>query len=141
MSNVFTPKQALRRYLKIFVPSMIAYLVFIFMAVRLIKGEIVTGPLMYIAALLPALAALAFLYGWFRYIREMDELQRRVQVEACMAGLAVILALTLTWGILEMFILTLPRVPMFYIFPLYFAAQGLATWRLSKKYGAGGCPL
>jgi len=74
-----TPKQALRRYFKLFVPSMAAYVLFI------------------------------------------------------------ILTLTLTWGILEMFILELPRLPVFWVFPIFMLAQGLASWRLSKKYGTGFC--
>ena len=134
-----TPKQALRRYFKIFVPSMAAYLLLVFLAAYLIKNEIVGGAPKYVLAFLPGLAALAFLYGWFRFIRETDELARRVQTEASMVGLAVILSLSLGWGILEMFIETLPRLPLFYVFPLYFAAQGLASWRLSKKYGTGFC--
>jgi len=80
----FTPKQALRRYFKIFIP-------------------------------------------------------RRVQTEATIVGVAAVLSLTLTWGLLEMFVITLPRIPLFYVFPFYFVVQGLASWRLSRKYGAGFC--
>jgi len=135
----FTPKQALRRYFKIFIPSMTAYLVTITLAVRLIKGEIVSGYLIYAIAILPAIAALVFLYGYFRYLRETDELLRRVQTEATIVGVAAVLSLTLTWGLLEMFVITLPRIPLFYVFPFYFVVQGLASWRLSRKYGAGFC--
>ena len=134
-----SPKQALRRYFKIFIPSMIAYLFFVFLAVRLIKGEFVSGPLMYIVALLPAAAALGFLFGWFRFIQETDELARRVQTEAILFGVAAVLTLSLTWGILEMFIVTLPRLPVFWVFPVFMMVQGLASWRLSKKYGSGFC--
>jgi len=134
-----TPKQALRRYFKLFVPSMAAYLVFVFLAVWLIRGKVVTGPMMFVVAALPAVAALGFLYGWFRFIRETDELQRRVQTEAIMAGVAAILTLTLTWGILEMFIDTLPKLPIFWVFPIFMIVQGLAVSRLSKKYGTGFC--
>ena len=138
-ATTLSPKQALRRYFKLFVPSMAAYVLFIALAVWLIKGGIVSGPIMFLVAALPAFAALGFLYGWFRFIRETDELQRRVQTEAIMVGVAAILTLTLTWGILEMFILELPRLPVFWVFPIFMIAQGLASWRLSKKYGTGFC--
>ena len=134
-----TPKQALRRYFKIFIPSMIAYMFFVFLAVRLIRGELVTGPVMYLVAFLPAAAALGFLFSWFRFIRETDELARRVQTEAIMFGVGVVLTLSLTWGVLEMFIDTLPRMPVFWMFPIFMIAQGFASWRLSKKYGTGFC--
>lgn len=134
-----TPKQALRRYFKIFIPSMTAYMVFIFLAVWLIRGELVSGFMMFAVALLPAIAALGFLYGWFRFIRETDELQRRVQTEAIIIGVAAILTLTLTWGILEMFIDTLPRLPVFWVFPIFICVQGLASRHFSKKYGTGFC--
>ena len=137
--QLHTPKQALRRYFKLFVPSMAAYVVFIALAVWLIKGGIVSGPMMFLVAGLPAVAALGFLYGWFRFIRETDELQRRVQTDAIMVGVAAILTLTLTWGILELFIETLPRLPVFWVFPIFMMVQGLATKRLSQKYGSGFC--
>ncbi len=135
----YTPKQALRRYFKMFVPSMIAYLVLVVLAVRLIRGELVTGAVMYLVAFLPALAALGFLFSWFRFIRETDELARRVQTEAIMFGVGVVLTLSLTWGLLEMFIDTLPRLPVFWVFPIFMIGQGLAGHRLSKKYGTGFC--
>ena len=56
-----------------------------------------------------------------------------------MVGLAVILSVSLAWGILELFAEALPKLPVFFVFPIYFAAQGLASWRLSKKYGSGFC--
>jgi len=99
--TTFTPKQALRRYLKIFIPSMIAYLVLIFLAVRLIKSETVTGMVVFSVAILPGLAALCFLYGFFRFIKETDEVLRRIQTDAILVGVGAILTLTLTWGILE----------------------------------------
>lgn len=132
-----TPKQALRRYLTLFMPSMTAYIIAVFMAVKLLKNKSVTGLLIYPIALLPGLAALVFLYGYFRFIREMDEFQRKVQIDATLIGVAAILTFTLTWGIMEMFLPDLPRVPVFWVFPLYFLIQGLAGWRLSKKYGTG----
>ena len=134
-----TPKQALRRYLKIFVPSMTAYTGFIFLAGYLIGEEIVSGATVYAVALLPAAAALMFLYGYFRFISETDELSRRVVTEAIMVGAAGILALSLTWGILEMFVDTLPRLPLVYVVPIFFAIQGVASWRLSKKYNTKMC--
>lgn len=134
-----SPKQALRRYFKVFIPSMSAYTGFIFLAAYLIKNEHVSGPLLYAVAILPALAALAFLFGYFRFMRESDEFVQRVQVEATMYGVAAILTICLSWGILEMLIETLPKLPIFWIIPIYFAAQGLASWRLSKKYGTGFC--
>lgn len=138
-ATTLSPKQALRRYMKVFVPSMIAYVAFIFLAVSLIKAELVSGPMVFVMAILPGLAALSFLYAWFRYIREADELQRRVQTEAIMTAVAAVLSLTLTWGILEMLIETLPKLPLFWVFPIFMIVQGLAVWRLSKKYGSGFC--
>jgi len=137
--TTFTPRQAFQRYLKIFIPSMIAYLALIFLAVHLIKTEIVTGVAVFPVAILPGVAALCFLYGFFRFIKETDEVLRRVQTDAIMIGVGAILALTLTWGILELLIKDLPRLPVFYIFPIFFIVQGLASRRLSKKYGSGFC--
>ena len=138
-ATTLSPKQALRRYFKVFIPSMVSYTAFIFLAAYLIKNELVSGPLLYGVAILPAIAALAFLFGYFRFIGEADEFVQRVQVEATLYGVAAVLTIGLSWGLLEMLIETLPRLPIFWIIPIYFAVQGLASWRLSKKYGTGFC--
>lgn len=139
MSQTFSPKQALRRYLKLFIPSMTAYVLTLIGVTYLLKNDLVSGWSVYAVAILPGLAALVFLYAYFRFIYETDEVAKRVQMEATMVGVAAILAFTLTWGLLELFVETMTRIPMFYIFPSYFLVQGLAAWRLNRKYGASGC--
>jgi len=103
--------------------------------VGLIRGNLVTGPLIYPLALLPGLAGLAFLYGYFRFINEMDELARKIQIEATMIAVAAMLTFTLTWGLMEMFIDDMVRIPMFWVFPFYFGVQGVASGFLSRRYG------
>lgn len=136
LDKKITPKQALKRYFTLFIPSMTAYLILVFVAVKLIKGGIVSGPLLYVTGLLPGLAALIFLYGYFRYIFETDELQRKVQIEATLVGTGAVLTFTLTWGLMEMFVNEMPHIPMFWIFPFYFVVQGVASAFLSRKYGS-----
>lgn len=139
MSADISPKQALRRYLKLFIPSMVAYVGLLTLVTYVLKAEVVSGPAIYAVAILPGLAALVFLYAYFRFINETDEVARRVQLEATLVAVAAILAFTLTWGLLELIVDTMVRIPMFYIFPAYFLVQGLAAWRFNRKYGAGGC--
>lgn len=139
MSADISPKQALRRYLKLFIPSMVAYVGLLTLVTYVLKAEVVSGPTIYAIAILPGLAALVFLYAYFRFINETDEVARRVQLEATLVAVAAILAFTLTWGLLELIVDTMVRIPMFCIFPAYFLVQGLAAWRFNRKYGAGGC--
>ncbi|WP_026147954.1 hypothetical protein [Robiginitomaculum antarcticum] len=130
-----SPKQAYSRYMRVFVPAMTIYAISVFTAVYLIKNEILASPQSYIVALIPGLAAMTFMWAHFRFIRETDEFHRKVQTEAMMIGIAALMAVAMTWGMMSMFT-DFPELPFFYAIPIFYASYGVAAAYLGRKYKA-----
>lgn len=70
-------------------------------AVALIEGSQLSTPARAAAALLPAIAMAAFLWVEVSYLRQLDELHRRVQLEALAIAFPLALLLVFTVGSLE----------------------------------------
>ena len=70
-------------------------------AVLLIEGGHLPAPARAAAALLPAVAMAAFLWVEISYLRQLDELHRRVQLEALAVAFPLALLLVFTVGSLE----------------------------------------
>ncbi|HET7588380.1 MAG TPA: hypothetical protein VFL45_09910 [Gammaproteobacteria bacterium] len=90
-------------------------------------------PWLAIIALLPVLPALWALTAVFRFVRKLDELQRRIQFEAAVFSLVVTLLFTFTYGFMQDF-LELPAFPLYWITTLMIAAWGVGTGIASHKY-------
>ena len=70
-------------------------------AVALIEGGQLPTPARAAAALLPAVAMAVFLWVEISYLRQLDELHRRVQLEALAVAFPLALLLVFTVGSLE----------------------------------------
>jgi len=128
-----TPKQATRRYFSVFAPSMTVYMLGVFLAVYLIKNEIVAVPMTYAVALIPGVAAVIFMWSHFRFMKETDEFHRKVGHDAMLFGTFCVLFVAMTWGMVEMFA-DLAAIPIFYVIPIFYGGYGVAAWRQSRKY-------
>ena len=69
-----------KRYLKEFLPAMLAYAIMVIISVWLLKHN-AHPPLRLLFALLPVIPALFAMWAAIRYVRGLDELQRRIQFE------------------------------------------------------------
>jgi len=123
-----TPMQAKKRYFKVFVPSMAAYIITIFSVVTIIKSTELPVWVQYGLAIIPALCVWLTLWAHGRYIMETDEYDRHRQTQAVMIAAAVTLTFSTGWGLLEMLV-DAPKFPVFYIFVLFCAAY------------SGGCAI
>src|SRR5690606_41353109 len=70
-----------RRYLREFVPAMVGYVVLLIVSMLLLK-HVEDHALRAVIALLPVVPIALTLRAIVRYIRDADELQRRIDVEA-----------------------------------------------------------
>jgi hypothetical protein len=84
-------------------------------------------------AFLPVLPGLWALSAVFRYVRKLDELQRRIQLEGAVFSLTVTLLFTFTYGFMQDF-LNLPSFPLYWITTLMIAAWGLGVAIARRKY-------
>jgi hypothetical protein len=89
----------------------------------------------YPIAVLPVLPLLVVFWLFLGYLREMDELLRRIQFEAFGISLGATLVLTLTWGFLETADL-LPPFPMIFIGPMMILLWGFGSWLTRRRYNA-----
>lgn len=115
-----------RRYMRRFAPAMASYVVLILGVSFWLKHAPPAAPLLYLAAILPALPLLVVIWAIGRYlVEEADEYQRALHVQSVLWGAGVTLALATVWGFLEMYARA-PHVPAYWGFTLFCAAWGLA---------------
>ena len=67
----------------------------------LLENTALAGPLRIVVALLPVPFFVYFLLTEVRYMRNLDELQRRIQLEALAIAFPVVLLLLMTLGLLQ----------------------------------------
>ncbi|GHA88089.1 hypothetical protein GCM10009069_08800 [Algimonas arctica] len=78
-------------------------------------------------ALLPGLFIVGMVYAMWVYIRDVDEAARHFLVKAMMSALFVTLALSGVWGLAELFLDNLPKLPVFFVFPIVMGMFGVFT--------------
>lgn len=125
-----------RRYIRALWPIMIAYSLSLFGSIWLIKRGIDSVPLRAAVAIVPALAILLFMRAALRYLREVDELQRRIETEAI--GIA---ALTVSFLYFAAGLLDKARVisvdaaaAMIWVFPMTMLVYGIAKFFAVRRY-------
>lgn len=130
-----------RRYVGRMIPISIAYIATVMLASWIIPDDAAATPLTVTVALVPALATSGFIWAMARYIAELtDEYVRMLEIRKMLVATGLTLALASGWGILELFT-DVPRVPLFYVFPVW--CLGLAVGSLVNRVtiGDGGpCP-
>ncbi|MBS0254752.1 MAG: hypothetical protein JSS36_05960 [Proteobacteria bacterium] len=134
---------AFRAYLRRLALATALYLVAIFAAVRLLHGQAVpAAPSVagVVIALLPGIAVLLMLLAIGRLWVELDdEFLRLLEIRKALVATGLTLAVTSVWGLLEMLV-WVPRLEVFWVFPLWCA--GLAVGQVFNRLtlGTGGCP-
>jgi hypothetical protein len=120
-----------RRYLVEFGGAMVAYTVLLITSVTLLKG-VDSGVGRYALAVLPVAPLPFAVLSFVRAMRRMDELQRRIQLEAISFGFGTTLLITLTIGFLEN--AGLPRLSWIWVTPLMIPLWALGQWIASRHY-------
>ena len=127
---------ASRRYLRAIWPAMIAYALLLFASLRWIRAGLDSVPLRAAVAVLPLLPLLFFVRAALRYLREIDELQRRIETESIGIASLLVSLLYFAGGLLEKAkVLQLDAgAVMIWVFPLLCATYGIAKMALTKRY-------
>jgi len=119
--------QVQRNYMKSLLLSAGAYVVTL-MAVTYAVNKMDASPLLAgTLAIIPAFFVLLMLWAVWVYVRDVDEAQRFFLVKSMMIGLFAVLALSGSWGLVEMMSDDLPKLPIFWLFPLFFVVFGLSS--------------
>ncbi|MEG3048792.1 MAG: hypothetical protein RR792_01205 [Thermomonas sp.] len=123
------------RYLREFLPSMLAYVLTLFFSVWLLKRVEEPG-LRALVALMPVPAIGMALRAIIRYIRDVDELQQRIELEAVSFAAAFVSMVYVTGAFLQLAkVIDIPSgVAMVWVFPLICASYGLAKIVVARRY-------
>ena len=125
-----------RRYLRALWPIMVGYALSLSLSVFLIKRGIESLPLRALVAVLPVLPLALMMRAALRYLREIDELQRRIETEAIGAASLLVSLLYFAGGLLQMakVIDIEAGVAMIWVFPLLCLVYGVAKMILARRY-------
>ena len=116
-----------KRYNKRVVWLSLFYAVFLMGAVYGFSHKLPTGPLAYLAAILPALPIIGIFVAMGRYlVEEQDEYVRMLMVRQTLWASAFALSVATVWGFLESFDLV-GHVDAFYVAVLWFGGLGLGS--------------
>ncbi len=123
------------RYMREFVPAMVGYVITLFLSVWLLKRIDEPG-LRALVALLPVPAIGMALRAIIRYIRDVDELQQRIELQAVSFSAAFVSMAYVTGGFLQMAkVIDIPSgVAMIWVFPLICVSYGLAKMVVARRY-------
>jgi hypothetical protein len=120
-----------KRYLRISGGSMAAYTAIVPISIWMLRGHEHT-PLGYSIAFLPIIPAIFAMSGFMRMFRGLDELQRRIQLEAVAFSFLATCLITLTWAFQQN--AGLPRFDVSFVAPLLVLLWGLGLFVAKRRY-------
>ncbi len=122
----------MRRYIVELGSAIAAYGLVLTGSILSIKNGWVEGDWQVPVAVLPMLPMGLAAWAILRQIRRLDELQRRQQLEALAFAFAGTAMITFTYGFLEG--VGMPKLSMFYVWPLMAALWSLGGWIAHRRY-------
>ena len=129
-----TVEQATRRYFEVFIPSMIGYLAGSVGTIWVAEHLNLPPFALYVLASIPIFAMLAVFWGHWRFINEIDEFLRTIQIKAVLFGIACVLVVATGWGTLEM-LADAPKLQVFWLMPIFWVSYSAAAVVLTKREG------
>lgn len=130
---------ALRRYVRVHLALTVLYIALVLLASLFIPDDAAPTPIVILFALLPGLVVLGWIWNMGRLLVEMeDEYLRMLEVRKMLWASAITLSICGGWGLVELFA-AIPRLPVFYVFPIW--CGGLAVGQLINRFtiGDGEC--
>lgn len=129
-----TIELATRRYFTIFIPSIIGYLAGTLGITWAEDNVDLPAFALYGLAGVPIVAMLCIFWGHWRFITEIDEFLRTIQIKAVLVGTACVLVVATGWGTLEM-LADAPRLQVFWLMPVFWVCYSAAAAVITKREG------
>lgn len=125
-------KQAGRQYIVRFSIAMAVYAVAVVVSQTIIEQLPGDNVLRYGLAILPVIPMLFGLAAFLAFLRRMDEMQQRIQLEAFALSLGITGFVTFTLGLLET--VGLPSLSLIWVFPFMVAVWGISLSVATRRY-------
>lgn len=120
-----------RQYRREFLIAMGAYVILLIISISVLPG-MGDNPLRYGVAVLPAIPILFGMFAYIRYVQHIDELRRRIQLEALAFSVGVTGLLTFALGLLEN--VGGPRISLVWVFPALVFFWGIGSFLANRRY-------
>ena len=119
-------RSAMALYKRRMLGSMLGYVGGLLGVTYFLKGRDVDTLLAAGLAFIPVIFIMGVLFAIWRYLQDTDEVQRFFLTRAMIFGLFAVLVVSGGWGLMEMVVDDLPKLPVFWIFPIFFLVMGLS---------------
>lgn len=120
-----------KRYVKLFIVSLLAYVLCVMLSSHFV-AEMADGASKVAMALVPVPAMLLMAWAVVAQLRQLDELARRIQLEALGMAFVATALLTFSYGFLET--AGFPRLSMFMVWSLMGPLWALGTLIGARRY-------
>ena len=115
------------------------YSIFLIGAVYGFKHQLLSGPVAYLAAILPALPIIGIFAAIGRYlVEEQDEYVRMLMVRQTLWASGFTLSLATIWGFLDNFELV-GHIDGYWVVIVWFVGLGIGAMANKLTLGEGGC--
>ena len=121
-----TNEKATRRYLGVLIPATILFVGVSFALRAADRADILPPVAQYAISIVPVGIMLGMFWAHWRYMNEIDEFLRSIQIKGAFSGLVVVLTVATGWGWLE-FYAEAPRLSIFWLNPLYWIVYAIAV--------------
>lgn len=129
-----TTELATYRYFKVFIPAIFVYAIGS-LGLAWAEGSLpIPKYALFFLAMVPIAAMFVVFWAHWRFANEIDEFMRLIQLRATLFGVFCIMVVATGWGTLELLAHT-PKLPIFWLLPLFWVAQSAATVFMSKREG------
>jgi hypothetical protein len=130
-----TNEKATRRYLGFLIPAALVHLGTSYAIKMADNAASLPSPALYAAAIVPVAAMLSMFWAHWRYVTEIDEFLRSIQIKAAFAALTLVMTVATGWGYLEL-LTEVPTLSIFWLNPVYWIAYSIAVVIFSSRYAA-----
>lgn len=121
-----------KRYFKEFGISMGLYIVLLIASISVLTHFELPKVAQFVIALIPVIPTVFVLIAVMRALRDSDELQQKIQLQAVTFSAIVTGLITFSYGFLEN--IRFPHFPTLLVFPLLIALWGIGVGIFSRKY-------
>jgi len=125
-------REVQKRYFKEFGISMGLYVVLLIASISILTNVELPKVAQIVIALIPVIPTIFILIAVMRALRDSDELQQKIQLQAVTFSAIVTGLITFSYGFLEN--VGFPHFPTLFVFPLLFALWGIGAGIFSRKY-------
>ena len=129
-------RDLMRRYRREFVPPMLAY-VAVMLGWKRLLDAVDSSALRFVVALLPVVLVALVMRALVRFVRDSDELQRRIELESVAIGSLLVAGAYMAGGFLQAArLVDIPAATaMLWVFPALCIGYGVVKTFIARRYG------